>query len=73
MKDEDRKKLEAYLKQEAFLADKSYHEWNQAYPNCTEAAYRSGMWFAFHEVENFLARIPKYGKLSNNSPQVKHD
>ena len=45
--------LKTFLRQRAKGADKDSNEWKAA--NTQEmAAYRSGEWFAYHNVENFL-------------------
>jgi hypothetical protein len=47
----DLEELRSFVREEAYLADKSSHEWDAAYPNCQNAAYRAGMWWAMHLVE----------------------
>lgn len=48
------KQLRQYVREQAALADKSYTEWQKGYPDCAQATYRSGMWYAYHDVERFL-------------------
>lgn len=50
--------LRTYLREQAALADKSSREWTAAGAK-EKSAYAAGMWFAYHDVENFLARWPE--------------
>ncbi len=47
--------LRQFLRQRAKGSDHSSRDWSKA-GNDEQAAYRSGMWYAFHEVENWLDR-----------------
>jgi len=55
----------AWVRVQAKMADKSSKEWEAAFPKCRQASYRSGMWYAYHDMErealrfDFLARKPK--------------
>ena len=40
-----------WLREKESLADKCSAEWAKENPNYNQAAYRSGMWFAFRMVE----------------------
>lgn len=46
--------LREFLAGEAFLADKSSHEWAKEPGGEVQAAYRAGMWYAYHAVKNQL-------------------
>ena len=46
--------LREWLKQQAILADKSSHEWQSGGKVNEQSAYRSGEWFAYRNVLNFL-------------------
>lgn len=59
-KTEDRViELREYAREQAKLAGKSSEEWGKAFPNGQQAAYRSGMWYAYHDIEERLVGIEK--------------
>ena len=43
-----------WLYEQERLAGRSDREWNEAFPNCDQAVYRRGMWYAFHEAGRAL-------------------
>ncbi len=54
--DERLARLRAWLREQAKSADKSSHEWDPVWTGRNpQACYRSGMWWAYHTVQNFIA------------------
>ncbi len=43
--------VRSYLREQARLADRSSHDRSKSGPN-EQSSYRSGMWYAYHDVEN---------------------
>ena len=54
--DAERPTLRAYLRKHCEMADKNARGWQEKYPGCEQAAYRSGMWYAYRDIERMLER-----------------
>jgi len=49
----EKQELIDYVNEQAYLADKSSHEWAAAGDDIN-GAYRNGMWYAYNDIRNRL-------------------
>ena len=58
----DYEALRKWLEEQERLAGKSDMEWSKAFPDCRQSIYRRGMWYAFREAGQALARFVETSK-----------
>jgi hypothetical protein len=64
----------AWLREQEALAGKSDSEWSAAFPECQQAIFRRGMWYAFHEALQSLAEMsyePPHSQTPSTQPLIK--
>lgn len=52
----ERPTLREYLRSSCESAARSHVEWQKESPGCGQAAYRSGMWYAYRDIERMIER-----------------
>jgi hypothetical protein len=57
--------FEKWLREQADLAGRCDNEWSAAFPECQQAIFRRGMWYAFHEATQALGMMSFEPPTSN--------
>ena len=48
-----------WLEEQERLAGDSDNEWSKAFPECQQSIYRRGMWYAYRDAGQSLARFAR--------------